>query len=195
MALQSQDAVALDAQVEQALVAQGGGGQVGAHDGLVLELRLAGQEQTVVQHHAAVPLGGVQQDQMPVGGLQHQGAVAGVFRLDGSLVGDGGPQSLAEEIAHALDAGGGVDVARHPVHGTGLGGHVALAQVADHLTLADVHLVAVVGHSGGLGRDGQIPLVLDDGEGALPVQDADVVVVGKVVDLDHGKISFLLVCL
>ena len=58
VALQCQNAAPLDAQIEQALVAQGGGGQVGAHDGLVLELRLAGQEQAVVQHHIAAPLGG-----------------------------------------------------------------------------------------------------------------------------------------
>ena len=48
---------------------------------------------------------------MFVGGLQYQGAVTGVFRLDGRFPGDTAAQRLAEQIAYPLDAGGGVDIA------------------------------------------------------------------------------------
>ena len=115
----------------------------------MLEAGVAGQKQAVVQHHGAAPVGSIHEDEVAVGGLQHQQAVAGVFRFDGRFTGGLAPDCLAEEIAHTLDAGGGVHIAQHPLHGAGLDGDLSLAQIAYQLALSDVHLGTIIGDHGG----------------------------------------------
>lgn len=56
-------------------------GQVGPHDCFVLQAGLTGQEKAVVQDHRAAPVSHIQEDQMPVGGLQYQDPVSCIFRL------------------------------------------------------------------------------------------------------------------
>ena len=186
LGLDAERARAVETQVEQALSAGHGGGKVGAHYSLMLQVGVAGQKQPVVQHHRAAPVGGVQQDEVLIRGLQHQNPVAGILGLDDRFTAGLAPHGLAEQVAHALDAGGGVDVAQHPLHGAGLDGHIGPAQVADQLTLFDVHLGAVVGHRRRAGRDAQVPLVLHHLKGAQLSENGHIVVVGKIRDLIHG---------
>ena len=127
---------------------------------------------------------------MLVGGLQDQGAVPGIFRFDGALTGDAAPEGLAEQVAHPLDAGSGVDVAHRPLHGSGLEGDICLAQVTDDLALAHIHGVAVIGQLGAARHDAEVLLVFDHSKGAQGVEEFDVVVVGKVIDLIHGVHPF-----
>jgi len=164
--LQADDPLADEAQVEEPLVARHGGGEVGPHHCLVLQVGVTGQEQAVVQDDGTVPLQQVQQEDVLVGGFQHQQAVPGVLRLDGRLLGDRPSQGLAEKIPHPFDAGGGVDVAHHPLHGPGLEGDVCLAEVTDHLPPADMHGTAEIGRLGIARGDAEVPLVLDHPEGA-----------------------------
>ena len=189
MGIQAEGAAAIEAQVEQALPAGHSGGEVGAHHRLVLEAGLTGQEEAVVQHHRAAPVGGVHEDQIFIGGLQHQQAVAGVLRLDGRLAGDLAPDGLGEEVAHPLDAGGGVHIAQHPLHGAGLDGDLGLAEVTHQLALSHVHLGAVIGVDGGGGGDAQVALVLDDREGPQLGEGLDVVIVHEIGNLIHKAAS------
>ena len=152
----------------------------------MLQAGFAGQEQPVIQHHAAAPFRRVQQDQIFIGGLQHQKAAAGVFGLDGGLAGGLAPDGFAQKVADPLDAGGGVDVAQHPLHTAGLDGHGRAVEMTDQLALFDVHLGAVVGGDGGIRGDAEVPLVLDDLERTQLCDDLDVVVVGEIGDLIHN---------
>ena len=131
---------------------------------------------------------------MLIGRLQDQGAVPGIFRFDGALTGDAAPKGFAEQVAHPLDAGGGVDVAHRPLHGSGLEGDICLAQVTDDLALAHIHGVAVIGQLGAARHDTQVLLVFYHGKWAQGVEDLDVVIVGKIVDLIHGVHPFFCGC-
>ena len=117
-----------------------GGGEGGPHHCLVLQVGVTGQEQAVVQDDGTVPLQQVQQEDVLVGGFQHQQAVPGVLRLDGRLLGNRPSQGLAEKITHPFDAGGGVDVAHRPLHGSGLDCNAFTSvQGTQDLFPADVH--------------------------------------------------------
>ena len=153
----------------------------------VLQGGVTGQKQAVVQYNGAVPLGDVYQQQMLVGGFQHQNAFAGVFRFDGGFSGDRTPQCLPQQVAHALDPGGGVYIAHSPLHSTCLQSHIGFAQITDHLPRPHIHGVAVVCQLGFHGSHAQVSLVFDHGVCAQSVDHPDVVVVEKILDFVHGS--------
>ena len=130
---------------------------------------------------------------MLVGGLQHQVAGALVFRLHRALLGGLGGQRLAQQITHALDAGGGFHRAAHPLHGPGLH-HVAVAlQLQQQLAAAHVHLGSIIAGDGVVGADAQVLLVFQHPHAAQLGCGEDVGVVQQIVECDHGKTSLLLV--
>ena len=52
-----------------------------------------------------------------------------------------------------------------------------------------IHLGAVIGLHGGIGGYAQVPLILDDLEGAQCREDGNVVVIQKIRDLIHRTAS------
>ena len=128
---------------------------------------------------------------MLVGRLQHQHTVTGVLRLDSGLASHAAPEGLAEQIAHALETSGGVDIANRPLHGAGLEGDLSLAEIAEDLAAADIHLRAEVGRDCGVGRNAEVPLVLYNREGTEGIDDFHIVVVGEVLDSIHCWIAVL----
>ena len=69
-------------------------------------------------------------------------------------------------------------------------GNVGLADIADDLTLTDIHLVAVIGNHGVAGHDAQIALILDNGKGSQGLQSLNVIVVGKILNAIHSQFPF-----
>jgi len=186
LGLQTQDTVTLDAQIEQALAAGNSRGEIGPGNSLMLQLGLAGQEQTVIQNNGATPVSSVDQQDMLVSRLQDQRAVAGILGLDGRFTGDTSAQGLTEQIAYTLNAGSRIHIAHGPLHGARLQSDVGLGHIADDLTLTYIHLIAVVSDHGIAGHDAQITRVLHYCEGAKLVDNIDIIVVSKVLDLVHG---------
>ena len=88
---QADGTVAHQTQIEQALVAGNRRREIGAHHSLMFDLGIAGQEQPVIQNNAAVPLGQVQENDVLVGGLQHQYAVSSILGFDCGFAGDAAP--------------------------------------------------------------------------------------------------------
>ena len=111
----------------------------------MLELGVAGQEKPIIQHHGAIPAAGIHENQMPVGGLQHQNAAAGIFRLNSRLASNLASYRFSQQITDSLDTSGGIDISQHPLHGASLSRDICLGKIADHLPLAYIHLGAVIG--------------------------------------------------
>ena len=186
--LERNHARALEAEVEQALVARGHGARTLDHDRAVADVGRAGHEQAVVDHHgpAHVCLRAHEQD-VAVGGLADDGAGAHVLRLDCRLAGNRAADGLAEEVAHALDARRCLDAACGPLHGAGLQRHAhAAVELADELTPAHAHLSGKVRGDGAAVGHREVALPLGDPEGALLGDDLGVVVVEEVVDAHGG---------
>ena len=186
LGLQAQDTVTLDAQIEQALAAGNCRGKIGPGNSLMLQLGLAGQEQAVIQNNGATPFSSVDQQDVLVGRLQNQRAIAGILGLDGRFTGDTAAQGLAEQIADALDAGSRIHIAHGPLHGACLQGNVRLGHITDNLALTYIHFIAVVSDHSLARHDAQITRVLHYCEGAKLVDNIDIIVVSKVLDLVHG---------
>ena len=186
LGLQTQDTVALDAQIEQALAAGNSRGEIGPGNSLMLQLGLAGQEEAVIQNNGATSVSSVDQQDMLISRLQDQRAIAGILGLDGRFTGDTSAQGLAEQIAYTLDAGSRIHIAHGPLHSARLQGNIGLSHIADNLALTYIHLIAVVGNHCVARHDTQITRVLHHREGAKLVDDLDIIVVSKVFDLVHG---------
>ena len=112
----------------------------------MLEPGITRKEKTVIQDDGTAPVCGIHQNQMLVCRFQYQDAVPGVFRFDCGFAGNLAAHGFSEQVAHSLNTGGGIYVSQHPLHGSGLDGHISLAQVADHLTLTHIHFTAEIGH-------------------------------------------------
>ena len=159
----------------------------------MLQAGLTGQKQAVVQHDAPTPVGNVHQNKVLIGWLQHQQSVAGVLRLNCRLTTGLAAHRLPQEVPYALNAGGGVHVAQHPLHGTRLNGHMGLVQMAYQLALFDVHLCAEVGRYCRGRRNAQIPLVFNDLKGTQLREHFYVIILGKIGDLVHRFSSIQLI--
>ena len=152
----------------------------------MLQLGFAGQEEAVIQNDGTAPVSGVDQKDVLISRLKDQRAVAGILGLDGRFAGDTAAQSLAEQISDTLDAGSRIHITHSPLHGASLQSDVGLGHIADDLTLTYSHLIAVVSDHGIAGHDAQITRVLHYCEGAKLVDNIDIIVVSKVLDLVHG---------
>ena len=128
----------------------------------------------------------VDQKDVLISRLQDQRAIAGILGLDGRFAGNTAAQGLAKQIADALDAGSCIHITHSPLHGASLQSNVGLGHIVDHLTLTYIHLIAVVSDHSIAGHDAQITRILHYREGAKLVDDIDIIVVSKVLDLVHG---------
>ena len=117
--------------------------------------------------------------------FQHQCTAAGVFGFDRALAGNLPAEGFPDQVSHAFDAGGGENIAGHPLHCPCLTGNTGFGDVADQLTLPHIHLIAEESSHRRCRGYAQIASVLDNLEGAFRVYDPDVIVVCEVIDLYH----------
>ena len=147
--------------------------------------------EAIIQHNAAAPIGHINQQNVLVGGFQHQQTIAGVLRLDGGFTGDAATQSFAEQVADTLNAGSGIDTANSPLHCTGLQGDVCGADLTYNLALTNIHFVAVVCQRSGAGRNAQITLILHNLEGTHFADDLNIIIIKEILYTVHSNTSFL----
>ena len=126
---------------------------------------------------------------MLIGRFQNKHTAAGIFRLDRRFPRHLAPYSFSEKVPNAFDSCGRADIAQHPLHGASLDGDISLAQITYQLAFFHIHLGAVIGLHGGIGGYAQVPLILDDLEGAQCREDGNVVVIQKIRDLIHRTAS------
>ena len=186
--LQTHYSRSAQAQIEQAFSSRHCGRNIGSHHCFMLQAGFTCQKKTVVQYDRPIPIAYIFQKKISVSRFKHQDAVSGVFRFDRGFARHLASYGFAEQIPHTFDPGRSVHIARHPLHGPCLYGNVRLAQIADHLTSAHIHLIAEIRVLRAGRRDAQIPEIFHSRKSSAVLQYPNIVVVCKILDLKHNTL-------
>ena len=133
---------------------------------------LAGKEEPVIEDQSAIPVRDIFKQEILISGLQHEIAVADIFRLDCRFICHGTLDDLSQQVPRPFDTCRGMDIACHPLHSACLCDHACFpVHAGKGLFLAHTHLRHEEFCLRGQRRHGKVPLMLHNGEHAFHIRD------------------------